>query len=155
MNYAWWQRVEKDAPIKPFLVVKAVSSRSRHHTKRATNDDFSLPRLHHHHYSPHNHTTAAGIAALAAYALFAGNVTLLANAAFTRRQRLQWAPTRPPSPSPPANPPTNESTNPSPHRLRRNRHDFVKSGRRRYHGSVDEDRVLLGERKCYGRGGAR
>ena len=61
----------------------------------------------------------------------------------------------PPSPSPPANPPANDSTNPSPHRLRRNRHDYDKSGGRRYRGSVDEERVLLGERKCYGRGGAR
>ena len=155
MNYAGWQRVEKDAPMKPFLVVKAFSSRSHHHTKRASNDDFSLPRLHHHHHFPHNHTTAAGIAALAANALFAGNVTLPANAAFTRRQRLRWAQTPPPSPSPPATPPTNDSTNPSPHRLRRNRHDYDKSGGRRYRGSVDEERVLLGDRKCYGRGGAR
>ena len=48
MKYAGWQRVEKDAPVKPFVVVKAFSSRSHHHTKRATNDDFSLYRLHHH-----------------------------------------------------------------------------------------------------------
>ena len=56
--------------------------------KRATNDEFSLLRLHHHqhhhyHHSPHNHTTTAGIAALAENALFAENLTLPANAAFT------------------------------------------------------------------------
>ena len=34
MNYAGWQRVEKDAPMKPFLVVNAFSSRSHHHTVR-------------------------------------------------------------------------------------------------------------------------
>ena len=36
MKYAGWQRVEKDAPMKPFLVVNDFSSRSHHHTKRAT-----------------------------------------------------------------------------------------------------------------------
>ena len=156
MKYFGWQRVSKDAPMKPFLVVKAFSSRSHHHTKRATNYDFSLHRLHlhhyhlpHHHHSHHNHhnhhyhTTAAGIAALAA------------NAAFARRQRLRWAQPPPPSPSPPANPPTNDSTNPSPHCLRRNRDDYDKSGGRRYRGSIDAERVLLGERNCYGRGVAR
>ena len=54
MKYAGWQRVEKDAPVKPFLVEKASSSRSHHHTKRATNDDFSLHRLHHHHHQHHH-----------------------------------------------------------------------------------------------------
>ena len=73
------------------------------------------------HHSPHNHTTAAGIAALAANASFAGNLLLPANAAFARGQRLRWAQPPPPSPSPPANPPTHDSTNPSSHRLRRNR----------------------------------
>ena len=154
--------------MKPFLVVKAFSSRPHHHTKRATNYDFSLHRLHlhhyhlpHHHHSHHNHhnhhyhTTAAGIAALAANASFAGNLTLPANAAFARRQRLRWAQPPPPSPSPPANPPTNDSTNPSPHCLRRNRDDYDKSGGRRYRGSIDAERVLLGERNCYGRGVAR
>ena len=134
MKNAGWQRVEKDAPTTPFLVVKALSSRSHHHTKRATNDDFSLHPLHHHlphhHHShhprqsPHNHTIAVGIAALAANATFAGNLTLPANAAFTRRQRLRWALRPPPSPSPPASPPTNDSTIPCPHRLRQNRDDY-------------------------------
>ena len=109
MKYFGWQWVSKDAPMKPFFVVKAFSSRSHHHTKRATNDDFSLHRLHHRH-----HTTAAGIAALAEKASFSGNLTLPANAAFARRQRLRWAQPPPPSPSPPANPPTNDSTNPPP-----------------------------------------
>ena len=36
MKYAGWQRVDKDAPMKPFLVANAFSSRSHHHTKRAT-----------------------------------------------------------------------------------------------------------------------
>ena len=45
-KYAGWQCVEKDAPVKPFLVVKAFSSHSHYHTKRATNDAFSLHRLH-------------------------------------------------------------------------------------------------------------
>ena len=171
-------------------------TRSHHHTKRATNDDFPLHLLHHQHrhhdhlpdhrrpvpalmrmraatgasagaveawihwihttittvatrtktpvnhyhhhpyshHSSHNHTTAAGIAALAGNALFAGNFTLPANAAFMRRQRLRWAQPPPPSPSPPANPPTNNSTNPSP-LLRRNRDDYDKCGGRRYRGS--------------------
>ena len=77
---------------------------------------------HHHrhsHHSPYHHTTAAGIAALAANALFAGNLTLPANVAFTRRQRLRWTQPLPPSPSPPANPPTNDSPH---HRRRRNRY---------------------------------
>ena len=80
--------------------------------------------LYHHrrsHHSLHNHTTAAGIAALAANASCAGNLLLPANAAFARRQRLRWAQPTPPSPSPPANPPTNDSTNPSSQLLRRNR----------------------------------
>ena len=44
---------------------------------------------------------------------------------------------------------------PSPHCLRRNRDDYDKSGGRRYGGSIDAERVLLGERNCYGRGVAR
>ena len=92
------------------------------------------------HQSHHNHTTATGIAALAA------------NAAFTRRQRLRWTQPPPPSPSPPANPPTDDSTNPSPHRLRRNRDEYYKSGGCRYRSSVEGDLLILGERMCYGRG---
>ena len=131
MKYAGWQRVEKDAPMKPFLVVNAFSSCSYHHTKRATNNDLSLLRLHHHHdhhhhsrHSPHNHTTAAGIAALGETPSFAGNITLPANVAFTRRQLLRWSQPPPPSPSPPAYPPTNYSTNHSRHCHRRNRDDY-------------------------------
>ena len=45
----------------------------------------------HSHHSPHNRTSAAGIAAPAANALLARNLSLPANAAFTRRQRLRWA----------------------------------------------------------------
>ena len=116
MKQVGWQRVEKDTPMKPFSLVKPFSGRSHHHTKRATNDDFSLHRLHHHHHHSHhnhrNHTTAAGIAALAAKCF--RNLTLPANTAFVRRQRLRWAQPAPPSPSPPANPPTSGSTNPPP-----------------------------------------
>ena len=36
MKFAGWQRAEKDAPMKLFLVVNADSSRSHHRTKRAT-----------------------------------------------------------------------------------------------------------------------
>ena len=36
MKYARWQRVEKDASVKPFLVVNAFSSRFHHDTKQAT-----------------------------------------------------------------------------------------------------------------------
>ena len=106
---------------------------------------------HSHHY-PHNHTTSAGIAALAANASFAGNLLLPANAAFTRRQRLRWAQPPPPSTSRPANPPTNDSNNPYPHRLRRNRDDNDESGGCRSRGSVEAELLLLGERMCYGRG---
>ena len=67
---------------------------------------------------------------------------------------MRWAQTPPSLPSPLANPPTNDSTSPPPQRLRRNRHDYDKSGGRRYCGNVDEERLLLGERKCYGRGNA-
>ena len=124
-------------------MVKAFSIRSHHHTKRATNDDSSLHRFHHH-LPHHSHTTAAGIAALAANASFAGNLTLPANAAFARRQRLRWAQPPPPSPSPPANPPANDSTNPSPHRLRRNRDDYGESGGRCYRGGVGRATPLGG-----------
>ena len=112
----------------PFLVVKAFSTRSDHHTRRATNDDLSSHCLydhyhyHHHHHHlahqsppPHNHTSTAGISVLMANALFAGSLTLLANTAFTRRLRSRWAQPQPPSPSPLLNPPTTNSTNPSPH----------------------------------------
>ena len=178
MNYAGWQRLEKDAPMKPFLVVHAFSSRSHQHTKRATTTTTTTPtppnpppaprsgsdahasgdgscggrsgldedpldpspppsprsqlgpkppvNLYHHHshHSPHNHTIAAGIAALAANASFARKLTLPANAAFTQRQRLRRSQPPPPSPSPPANPPTNYATSPSPHCLRCNRDEY-------------------------------
>ena len=131
----------------------ALEIRGQARGSAARNRDLMVKRnLHHNHQ---NHTTAAGMAALAANASFAGNLTLPANAAFARRQRLRWLQPPPPSPSPLANPPTKDSTNPSPHRLCRNRDDYDKSGGRRYRGSIDAERVLLGERNCYGRGVAR
>ena len=118
----------------------------------------NLHQHHHHsHLSHHNHSSAAGIAALAANAVLAGNLTHPANAAFTRRQRLRW--TLPPPPSPPQIPPGGSSHHrlyrPRPHRHRRNRHDYAKSGGRRYRGSVHAELLLLGERNCYGSGRAK
>ena len=60
----------------------------------------------HYHHSNHNHTTAAVIAALAANAVCAGNLTLPGMAAFTRKQRFRRSPSPTQSPSPPADPPT-------------------------------------------------
>ena len=145
--------------MKPFLLVKAFPSHSHHHTKRATNHDFSLhrPQHHHHHrhshHSPHSHTTAAGIAALVANASFAGNLTLPANAAFTRRQRLRWAqPHRhrnhlrrilPPT-IPPTSPPTASAEIAT---ITVNPVDVAIA-------AVSAELLLLGERNFYGRGRA-
>ena len=52
----------------------------------------------------------------------------------------------PPSPSPPANTPTNDSTTPPP--------PPTASAGRRFQGSVETELLLLGERKCYGKGRA-
>ena len=96
----------------------------------------------HSHHSQHNHSSAAGIAALAANAVFAGSLTLPANAAFTRRQRLRW--TLPPPP--PADPPTIDSTPPPTAAADIAMITLSRQCRRRV--------TTLGERKCYGRGRA-
>ena len=97
---------------------------------------------------------------LAAKAVFAGNLTLPANAALTRRRWLQW--TQPPtqSPSPPTGPATIGSTDPSPRRQRRNRYSYDKSGGRRYRGVLTQTTTLGGsgsvteggDRRLYRRG---
>ena len=108
------RRVERDVdPLDPSPPIPR--------SQQEPNPPVNLYHGHRHSYnSPNDHTTAAGIAALAGNSTFARNLTLPANAAFTRRQRLRWAQPPPPplSPSPPANPPTDDSTSSSAHRLR-------------------------------------
>ena len=66
----------------------ALLTRSQHALKPPVH----LSNQHSYHNSQHHHTATAGLAALAANAFFARNLTLQANAAFTRRQQWQWRP---------------------------------------------------------------
>ena len=92
--------------MKPFLVVKAFSSRSHHYTKRATNDDFSLHRLHHHDL-PHDQRpilavmrmrAATGASAGAAVEMRFRWITMVATRSNKARHSLPPPPPLPPVP---------------------------------------------------------